>query len=78
MRGVKEEHSHPEDCLNDDRLLMDGCVVHEKYHGSPVITTVTPYLEEQLVDEVFKDRGIDTSFDQKPLHHVLQIVSLFL
>ena len=50
---------------------MNGRVVHEKYHGSPVITTVTPYLEEQLVDEVFKDRGIDTSFDKLNGHDLL-------
>ena len=50
---------------------MDGRVVHEKYHGSPVITTVTPYREEQLVDEVLEHRGIDTSFDQLNGHDLL-------
>jgi hypothetical protein len=43
---------------------MDGRVVYEKYHGSPVVATVTSYLEDQLVDEVLEHGCVDASFDQ--------------
>lgn len=71
MRGVKEEHSHPEDCLNDDRLSMDGCVVHEKYHWAFVVATVSPHLEDQLVDEVLEHRSVDTTFNKLNGHDLL-------
>ena len=50
---------------------MDGRVVHEKDHWSPVIGTIISNFEEQLVDEVLKHGGIDTSFDQLNGHDLL-------
>ena len=71
MRGVKEEHSHPEDCLNDDRLSMDGGVVHEKYHWASVVATVSPHLEDQIGDEVLEHRSVDTTFNKLNGHDLL-------
>jgi len=50
---------------------MDGGVVHEKYHWAFVVATVSPHLEDQLVDEVLEDRSVDATFNKLNGHDLL-------
>jgi len=50
---------------------MDGCVVHKKYHWAFVVATVSPHLEDQLVDEVLEHRSVDTTFNKLNGHDLL-------
>ncbi len=71
MRGVKEGHSHPKDCLNDDRLSIDSYVVHEKYHWTFVVATVSHHLDDQLVDEDLEHSSIDITLNKFNGHNLL-------
>ena len=71
MRCEKEEHSHPEDCFDDDLLSMDCRIIHEEHHRSLVVGSVSSYLEEQLVEEVLKHGCVDASFDKLNGHDLL-------
>jgi len=51
---------------------MDGRVVHEEYHRSLVVGTISSYLHEKLVEEVLKYRGrIHSSLNELNGHDLL-------
>jgi len=41
---------------------VDGGVVHEYYHHSVVIPSISPNYVKQLVDEVVKHGGVHSTF----------------